>query len=296
MNKLSQVPIGSNPATAEATGTNNALLNGTANDVTPEEAEKFLNKIIRYGNDDNKINELSGELENLVSRIKDENLRHRFATLGEAIKMGKTPTTDPDTGKKDPGPITLAKNLLNEINSRFKGSSKVYNNKIAQTTLEKKKKKTRGNPFRVLMGKVGKLLDHGVEKKDIVRYLAKLKYWNNETIERAVDIVRDYNKKKERKEREDESTEKTSSNLSNVKISALDYERNPEFHKRSTPELIFRACFLIDLLESNKNVKQGDFKEPADKKGAKEELNLIKKALVERGFDKEELSNLGLGV
>ena len=41
------------------------------------------------------------------------------------------------------------------------------------------------------MGKVGKLLDHGVEKNDIVRYIAKLKYWNKETIERAVDIVKD---------------------------------------------------------------------------------------------------------
>ena len=32
------------------------------------------------------------------------------------------------------------------------------------------------------MGKVGKLLDHGVEKSDIVRYIAKEDKWDNETI------------------------------------------------------------------------------------------------------------------
>jgi len=63
----------------------------------------------------------------------------------------------------------------------------------------KKKKKTRGNPFKVLMGKVGKLLDHGLSKNQIARYLSKQKYWNKDTIEKAIDIVKDYNKKKHKK-------------------------------------------------------------------------------------------------
>jgi hypothetical protein len=49
------------------------------------------------------------------------------------------------------------------------------------------------------------------------------------------------------------------------------------------------------LLYVTKTTPQGDFKEPTDKKSAKEELKIIKKALEDRGFDKEELSNLGLG-
>ena len=290
MKKLSQVPLASNPATAEANGLNNQLLNGDQSGVTKEQAQKLLNKIIRYGDSDKEG--LINELANIAPNIKNEILREKFMTLGNALKMDKKPTVDPDTGKKDPTAIDLAKQLIND----FRGASKVYNYKTAQTTLEKKKKKTRGNPFRVLMGKVGKLLDHGVEKKDIVRYLAKLKYWNNETIERAVDIVRDYNKKRERKEQDDDQEqEKTSSSLNYVKTAGLDYDKKPEFHKRSTSELIFRACFLMDLLESDKYVKQGDFKEPADTKGAKEELKSIRQALTERGFDKEELSNLGLG-
>lgn len=142
------------------------------------------------------------------------------------------------------------------------------------------------------MGKVGKLLDHGVEKSDIVRYIAKLKYWNKETIERAVDIVKDYNRKLKRDD-EDEKNEDNKKEA--VKTASLNYDESPNFHKRSTGELISRACFLLDLLDYSKSTPQGDFKDPADKKGAKEELTQIRKALSDRGFDKEELSMLGLG-
>jgi hypothetical protein len=205
----------------------------------------------------------------------------------------------------------------------------VYNN--SKTAQVKKKKKTRGNPFRVLMGKVGKLLDHGVEKNDIVRYISKLKYWNKETIERAVDIVKEYNKKLEQGKDKDEKPEKTADTVdlnklvkekeevekktkdveetvekindteekgnknASVKIAALNYDAKPNFEKRSTPELIMRACFLMDLQDYSKTTKQGDFKDAADKKGVTEELKQIKAALTDRGFDKEELSNLGLG-
>jgi hypothetical protein len=148
------------------------------------------------------------------------------------------------------------------------------------------------------MGKVGKLLDHGVDKNDIVRYISKLKYWNKETIERAVDIVKEYNKKLEQgKDKDDETKKKANTvNLSeSVKIAALNYDSKPNFEKRSTPELIMRACFLMDLQDYSKTTKQGDFKDAADKKGVSEELKQIRTALTNRGFDKEELSNLGLG-
>jgi hypothetical protein len=208
----------------------------------------------------------------------------------------------------------------------------VYNN--SKTAQVKKKKKTRGNPFRVLMGKVGKLLDHGVEKNDIVRYISKLKYWNKETVERAIDIVKEYNKKLEKGKDKDEKSEKSEKTADTVdlpklvkekeeverktkdieetieqindteeknskdvtvKIASLNYDAKPNFEKRSTPELIMRACFLMDLQDYTKTTKQGDFKEAADKKGVTEELKQIRSALTNRGFDKEELSNLGLG-
>lgn len=301
MKKLSQVPLGSNPNTAEAIGANNVQLNGTSQSdsfgIKPSDLKEFLqNKMIRMGNDKNKKAELMSELEQFISKASNEEIKKDLVKIGNALQMaGDKQSTDPETGLKDPDAIELSKRLLSKIEPLIKEGSKVYNYKLAQKAIEKKKKKTRGNPFRVLMGKVGKLLDHGVEKRDIVRYLAKLKYWNNETIERAVEIVMDYNRKKKKDSDKDEKSEKKASNESNIKTSALDYERKPDFKKRSTGELMIRACFLLDLLESDKFTKQGDFKNPADKKGAKEELKLIKEALVDRGVDKEDISNLGLG-
>ena len=157
-----------------------------------------------------------------------------------------------------------------------------FNNREAQV---KKKKKTRGNPFRVLMGKVGKLLDHGIEKKDIVRYLAKQKFWTNETIERAIDIVRDYNKKKKQdsdddKQVKEEKKEKKAAAETNLKTAGLDYDEEPVWEKRSTAELIYNAYYLDGLLND---------KDAESKNGAAAELKKIKTELKKRGESLEEL-------
>lgn len=320
MNKISQVapPLASNPAN----GINNIPLNGSEIEgVTKDEMRQLIKKI---HSDNNDFKQLSEEVNAIADRVQDNNLRHQLYKLSKALLMSnnnKTRTKDPITQELDPSYSDIA----NKIQETYLVEAKnVYNNsKIAL----KKKKKTRGNPFRVLMGKVGKLLDHGVEKNDIVRYISKLKYWNKETIERAVDIVRDYNRKLEKdkddsnktadtidldklvKTKEDvekktkdikdtvekiDDTEKSKREAS-VKTAAVDYGKKPDFKKRSTGELIMRACFLMDLQDYSKTTKQGDFKDAADKKGVKEELKEIRTALTDRGFDKDELSMLGLG-
>jgi hypothetical protein len=301
MEKLSNMPIGSNPATAPEEAINNQL-NAPAAGLTPKELKDFLNKLIRYGNRPPK--ELLEELGNLSTsdKIKSDKIKDELRKIGNAYTHGGVETKDPLSGKKDPTGHALAQRLLEKLpglsktnqHQRSTEGTNVYNNRIAQTV--KKKKKTRGNPFRVLMGKVGKLLDHGVEKNDIVRYLAKLKYWNNETIERAVDIVRDYNKKKKKDtDKYKEPTEKEASSNSKVVVAALDYDREPDFHKKSTGELIYRACFLLDVLETEKDTVQPLDKPTVGKKEAKAELALVKKALVDRGLDQEELLLLGIG-
>ena len=328
MNKLSQTapPLASNPAN----GINNIPLSGeNVEGATKDEMRQLMNKV-KSANDN--FGELSEEVNVIADRVQDENLKHQLYKLSKALIMSnnsRTRTKDPITQELDPSYSDIA----NKIEETYLSEAKnVYNN--SKTAQVKKKKKTRGNPFRVLMGKVGKLLDHGVEKSDIVRYISKLKYWNKETIERAIDIVKEYNKKLEQgkddddkptkskktadvvdlnklvKEKEDvekktkdieetvekiNDTEEKGNKNASVKIAALNYDAKPNFEKRSTPELIMRACFLMDLQDYSKTTKQGDFKDAADKKGASEELKKIKAALVDRGFDKEELSNLGLG-
>ena len=325
MNKLSQVqpPLASNPAN----GINNIPLNGeSVEGVTKDEMRQLMKKI-KASNDN--FGELSEEVNVIADRVQDSNLRHQLYKLSKALLMSnnnRTRTKDPITKNLDPSYSDIATKIEETYLVEAKN---VYNN--SKTAQVKKKKKTRGNPFRVLMGKVGKLLDHGVEKNDIVRYISKLKYWNKETIERAVDIVRDYNKKLEKdkdspsksektadtvdldklvkdkelveKKTEDikktveqiNDTEEKSKKTASVKLAAFDYDTKPNFQKRSTPELIMRACFLMDLQDYSKTTKQGDFKDAADKKGVSEELKQIKAALQDRGFDNEELSMLGLG-
>jgi hypothetical protein len=328
MNKLSQTapPLASNPAN----GINNIPLNGeSVEGVTKDEMRQLMNKV-KSANDN--FSELSNEVTVIADKVQDKNLKHQLDKLSKALLMSnsnRTRTKDPITQELDPSYSDIA----NKIEQTYLFEAKnVYNN--SKTAQVKKKKKTRGNPFRVLMGKVGKLLDHGVEKSDIVRYISKLKYWNKETIERAIDIVKEYNKKLEQDKDKDEKSEKSEKTAdtvdlgklvkqkeeverktkdveetiemindteekgnknASVKIASLNYDAKPNFEKRSTPELIMRACFLMDLQDYSKTTKQGDFKDAADKKGVSEELKQLKAALKDRGFDKEELSNLGLG-
>jgi len=325
MNKLSQTepPLASNPAN----GINNIPLNGESTEgVSKDEMRQLMNKV-KSANDN--FAELSDEVTLISDKVQDSNLKHQLDKLSKALLMSnnnRTRTKDPITQELDPSYSDIA----NKIEQTYLSEAKnVYNN--SKTAQVKKKKKTRGNPFRVLMGKVGKLLDHGVEKNDIVRYISKLKYWNKETVERAIDIVKEYNKKLDKGKDKDEKSEKTADTVdlnklvkdkedvdkktkdieetvekindteekgnknASVKIASLNYDAKPNFEKRSTPELIMRACFLMDLQDYSKTTKQGDFKDAADKKGVSEELKQIKTALKNRGFDNEELSNLGLG-
>ena len=262
--------------------------------VTKKEMIALLQKIV-YAENEN-LQECKTDLEEIIERITRPEYKKRVSQIINAIDMAQDPrkrTKDPSTGEYDPTAQQLASRMMSKLshleheeqhkNHTASNRAMSFNNREAQI---KKKKKTRGNPFRVLMGKVGKLLDHGIEKKDIVRYLAKEKIWNNETIERAVNIVRDYNKKKKQdsdKDTEVKEEKKKASSESLVKIAGLDYDAKPEVEKESTATLISRAYYLDDLL-ADKNA--------ASKEGASSELKKIKAELKKRG---ESLEDLDLG-
>jgi hypothetical protein len=304
--KISLSGLASNPAMGinnldlRAVGADGMQANQQSSDgVSVKEMINILDKFADSSIEN--INDVKTDLEEIFPKITREEYRKMISQLMNSIDYANDPkkrTKNPSTGKYDPTPQELAQRMKHKLN-HIKDVNSQQSEKVGSTIMAfnsrqaqvKKKKKTRGNPFRVLMGKVGKLLDHGLEKKDIVRYLSKQKYWNNETIERAVDIVRDYNKKIKRDSKDEEPTKK-SSKESNIKTAGYDYDTKPDFEKRSTPELISRAYFLDDLLAYNKNTPQGDFKEAASKEGAKEELTKIKTELKNRGMD---LKNLDLG-
>jgi hypothetical protein len=265
--------------------------------VTKKEMISLLQKVVHAESE--TLKECKTDLEEIIERITRPEYKKRVSQIITAIDMAQDPrkkTKDPSTGQYDPTPQELASRMMRKLshleneeehkNQHTAGNKAMsFNNREAQV---KKKKKTRGNPFRVLMGKVGKLLDHGIEKKDIVRYLAKQKFWGNETIERAVDIVRDYNKKKKNaseddKEVKEEKKDKKASTDVYIKTAGLDYDAETDWEKRSTAELIYNAYYLDGVLED---------KDSASKENASAELKKIKTELKKRG---ESLEDLDLG-
>lgn len=314
MNKYSNFEM---PAASGPGGPKNIELNGNEEaGVSKKDAKKLLDEV-KSSNDPQKLTE---KITSVADNVQNKDLQKKLYHLSDTTQMASDPkkrTKDPQTGELDPGPDQYADKIAREFLAEVKA---VYNFRESQK-VQQRKKKTRGNPFRVLMGKVGKLLDHGVEKNDIVRTIAKLKFWEKPMIEKAVEIVQDYNRKQRSKKNDNEKTalnEKTvnleelqeqneqvkktvdqlkdlASEGKKTKTAAIDYDRKPDFKKRSTGELVARVCYLLDLQDYSKNTKQGDFKDPESKKGVTEELKQIKSALVDRGFDKEELSMLGLG-
>ena len=298
--KFSYSGLASNPASGinnldlNVVGADGAGAGQDSNGVTKREMITLLQKVVNSDNE--KLREYKTDLEEIIERITRPEYKKRVSQIINAIDMAQDPrkrTKDPSTGEYDPTAQELASRMMSKLshleneekhNNHTAGNKAMsFNNREAQV---KKKKKTRGNPFRVLMGKVGKLLDHGIEKKDIVRYLAKQKFWTNETIERAVDIVRDYNKKK--KQDSDADTEvkeekKKASYESFVKVAGLDYDVKPDVEKESTATLISRAFYLDDLLAN---------KDAASKEGTSEQLKKIKAELKKRG---ESLEDLDLG-
>ena len=305
--KYSLSGIASNPASGinnldlrQVGADGSQAMSGSSEGVSIKEMTTVLDK---FSNSEQNMQDLKTELEEIYPRVTRAEYKKMISQLMNSIEYANDPkkrSKNPSTGKYDPTPQQLAarmKHKLNHIKDVNSQQSHTAGNKTMAFNFRqaqyKKKKKTRGNPFRVLMGKVGKLLDHGLEKKDIVRYLAKQKIWNNETVERAVDIVRDYNKKLKRDSKpevkEEKKQEKKSSSELNVKTAGYDYDTKPNHEKRSTPELLSRAYFLDDLLAYSKTTPQGDFKEAASKDGAKEELAKIKSELTKRGMDLKEL-------
>lgn len=193
--------LASNPAN----GITNLPLNaqGGSSGVSPDELLGLLSEFISA--DSRSAIEFKPRFEDVLGRLTRPEMTDAVQKIVKAIDMAQDPrkrTKDPNTGKYDPTAQELAQRLADKVKTMNESSnektSRLVTFNLREAQARKPKKKTRGNPFRVLMGKVGKLLDHGLEKRDITRYLLKQKMWNEETIERAIDIVRDYNKKKRR--------------------------------------------------------------------------------------------------
>lgn len=264
--------------------------------VPVEQVIAELENVLRSNEDSVKYN----IIENLSSQVSNPEWAQRLAVIKGALKVPDSGMVDPISNNPYPQTDSLIRELINDMKNLHKLSEQEYPylSKYAQVMVGKKKK--RGNPFRVLMGKVGKLLDHGLERRDIVRYLLKEKIWNDKTIEKAVGIVKEYNKKKHSKEKSEKKEQVEKKSSSNEKIITSQTlpdpklgfgKMKPNYSKRSNVELMISLSWLNSLDKVSPD--RWDFaKEVADREGIKTMMREIKAELSKRGMSEDSLKLL----
>jgi hypothetical protein len=308
-------PAGQNPVGTpgiQGEGSTFSAINSSQPGVSLDEILYILDRVAKSNNAE-EVQVLKSEVSKIKSQLQTPELVKMFDTLEKAIDVNsdrRQQTRNPSTGEKEP----LAQDIAAETARRVKQMGKTMENipnqnikeaqkKPSNNEGDPKKKKTRGNPFRVLMGQVGKLLDHGMSKRDIVKYILRKGYWTEDTISKAVGVVKDYNKKKKSKP---EKSKKSASTFNLHRYSQLidnnetdlmnkipfeadnDDGLTPDWGKRSTAELFARGTWL-NCLKAYNNNKHRETKKAANLAGATSQRNKIRAELKRRGFSEEEL-------
>ena len=294
------------------------LLHAAARNTAPEEIALIAKKAMNT--------EIPQELMGNEGAFKMINALGRRATEDQSSQA-----INPDTGIKEHTLDQLASQIANEagwnpeelIEEAEERSNMSEQNIGVQASLRTAadssdsqnplKKRKRGNPFKVLMGKVQKLLDHGLGKNEIVKKLKK--DWDPETISRCVGIVKEYNRRNKRKDKSKDDSEgsedKKAFNLKHYmersaaekpgfkyedkkpRESIYDIERDPSM--QSTMELLTRLTYLNHTANfsselSNENL--GGPEKTVDKRSISSQKQAVLDELHKRKYSDEDLSPL----
>jgi hypothetical protein len=179
-------------------------------------------------------------------------------------------------------------------------------------------KRKKSNPFRVLMGYVGKMRDHGMSKREIVKKIMHMKNnrWDPDTIRKCVDIVTERNRRKKKKESTDMSMETLEDKMFSPAFnmqkwerrakakapkgadgdfedreSVYDQERDPRL--MSITELLMEFIYLVSAKEfvPNSAENAGAGSDP-DKNVIRRRLGKIKTELKRRGYESNQIIDL----
>ena len=170
---------------------------------------------------------------------------------------------------------------------------------------EQKKKKTSGNPFRVLMGLIGKMLDHGMPKGEIVRKVLKQPKtsWQRETVQKCVDIVKDYSRREHRKKTEEATMAANTFNPRRYAQRQLAvrggeqsrpsvYDVTRDTGLMSTTELLMREAYLTDAKKGLGPNENNPGNHTIDTAKLKKDSKAIETELNKRGIGEEERKSL----
>lgn len=162
------------------------------------------------------------------------------------------------------------------------------------------KKRKKGNPFKVLMGLVGKMLDHGMERREIVRKVLKQEKnkWKPETIEKCIKVVMDA-RKKEKREKESSLSFNlykyaSSKKEDNFKGRKSIYDIKRDINLMSSMELISRLAYLAGASNFsaglyNENNPMGN---NLDSRTVNGDLKTIKSELKRRNYSDDYINTL----
>jgi len=260
------------------------------------------------------------EFAKLSAMIGNEGDLTAFYNFILAKIQNNSPVLFGDKGKNQEQAEIYRQALLKYINGDSKMASEKYNFKKfsaekdeeeakgpktsyekEQTEKEKRKGKG-GNPFRVLMGIVGKLLDKGWNQQDVVRHVKRHTKFQAKTIKECVKIMKQYNKKKERDRIEKKSR---SFNLKEVfAATAIEraerkvelggiYDIEQDFQKKSTRELQSRLYYLecasnFDEASDNDTRTNGP---KGNLSSVSEEITKVVSALKNRGWSDKDVED-----
>lgn len=174
------------------------------------------------------------------------------------------------------------------------------------------KKRKKGNPFKVLMGLVGKMLDHGMSRREIVKKVMKQEgnKWKQETVEKCIKVVMKARKKEKAQSQEDKKAMNSfnlyryaQSKPSDRKVDKFDgrksiYDIPRDIKLMSTIELISRFAYLSGA----NNFEAGMFNEnnPGNKefngKQLTKDLSQVKDELSRRNYNDEQIKALSMTV
>lgn len=325
---IKKAQVGVNPSASipgQIPGANNIPLNGMAMQQDPGKAQQFMGQQPEggaVGGADGKeavdllrkIEHASGkeEVQQYIDQIAElakssQQFGEEFYNLQNQMMSNADPTQQTNNLGEKMSSAPLAQETAGKLADRIEGYMKNASNedikiieaaKKEQDADDGKKKKTRGNPFKVLMGKIGKLLDHGLGKREITKYLTRQGSWSEETVAKAINVVKDYNKKKHKKadtsfnlSRYAQITDSEQTKPSNTvpfRNSDVDENLEADWTKRSTAELFARAAWLKSAKEFTGD-SHSEGRKASDIQGVAGELRSIRAQLKKRGFTEEEL-------
>lgn len=162
------------------------------------------------------------------------------------------------------------------------------------------KKRKKGNPFKVLMGLVGKMLDHGMARREIVRKVLRQEKnkWKPETVEKCIKVVMDARKKEKRNKKASASFNlykyAASKKADRSKSRKSIYDIKRDVNLMSSMELISRFAYLAGAagfssgLYNENNPSGNDL----NSRTINEDLKTIKSELKRRNYSDEYIKTL----